>query len=538
MDPVENPTGDTPAAGDTAKLGKKKKDKVRNAWISFGGRIVAQVVGAGASVALGLMVLQRSQQGTPPAAEFTTPQRAATPQPPPARGPGETALAVLPLDNFSRQADQEYFADGMTEALIANLAQVEGLRVISRTSTMRYKTNRPSLPEVARALNVDLVVEGSVTRAGDRVRITAQLIDAQTDEHVWAEAYDRTLRDVLTLQREVATAIAQAIKGSVTRRNASEAAARRTVDPAVYDLYLRGRHAVNQRTSDGFSRAVDLLSEAVAKDPEFALTHVALSEAYSLQGSPAEGPAEGRARVQRAKTHAERAIALDPDLAEGHTALGGVLFFGERQYAAAEDAFRRAIQLNPAYPIAYEWLAILLAERGRAEEAASLVDRAVTLDPLDGTLHQGRGMILYNAGRFADAVTAERRALLLTPQLPLARDLLIKALVMQGDLAGATTLCGDPGPEPRHLLVCAIAFQRAGRASEAQALRDRIARAPATDVILAQLDAATGNLSAAFRTLGRLATTGNLPPGLAFDPMYEDLRRDRRWAEITRRVAF
>lgn len=194
MDFIADPPGESPSQVETPKSAKKR-DKVRDAWISFGGRIVAQVVGAGASVAVGLMVLQRAQLGTPPLQPAAVQFAAALPQTPHVRRSGETALAVLPLDDYSEQADQEYLADGMTEALIASLAQIDGLRVISRTSTMRYKADRPSIPEVARALNVDLVVEGSVQQAGDRVRITAQLIDAQTDEHIWVDSYDRTLRE-------------------------------------------------------------------------------------------------------------------------------------------------------------------------------------------------------------------------------------------------------------------------------------------------------------------------------------------------------
>jgi TolB-like protein len=170
---------------------------------------------------------------------------------------------VLPLENFSGDAAQDYFVDGMTEALIADLAQIEGLKVISRTSTLQYKGQRKSVPQVAQELSVDLIVEGSVAKVGERVRVTAQLIDAKSDEHIWARSYDRTLSDVLALQGEVATSIVRELKGAITPRQQSRLSQRRPVDPAVYDLYLRGRQAWSLRTPDGFENAIRYLSEAV-----------------------------------------------------------------------------------------------------------------------------------------------------------------------------------------------------------------------------------------------------------------------------------
>ena len=229
--------------------------------------------------------------GTPAAnTPAAAPARAALP-----RRPGEAAIAVLPLENLSGDAAQEYFADGMTEALVAALAQIDGLKVISRTSTMRYKTEHPSVPEIARTLGVDLVVEGSVLQAEGQVRVTTQLIDGATDEHLWARSYTRRLEDVITLQDEVAATIGAEIMGTVTRRPGVRAAAARAVDPAVYDLYLRGRHAWNQRTPEGLKTAIDYFSRAVTQDASFALAHVGLADAYAVQGSPGTGLLDARA---------------------------------------------------------------------------------------------------------------------------------------------------------------------------------------------------------------------------------------------------
>ncbi len=307
----------------------KRKAKVRNVWISFAGRIVAQIVGAVASVVLGIMVLQRYQDRPTGPAPAPAPASRITP----ARASGNPAIAVLPLDNFSGHPEDAYFADGMTEALIADLAQIKGLRVISRTSTQQYKGNKKPLPVVAQELNADLIVEGGVTKIGDRVRITAQLIDARTDEHLWARSYDRTLKDLFELQATLAAEIARSVKAAVTPAEVDRLAGRRAIDPAVYDLYLRGRHAWNLRTGDGLTTAIRFFDEAVKRDPDFALAHVGLADAYSMQGSPSTGIADAKERMARAKAAATRALELDDKSAEAHTALGGVLFFGERDKA-------------------------------------------------------------------------------------------------------------------------------------------------------------------------------------------------------------
>lgn len=526
-----------PLPGQDDRKKKKKADKQRGAWISFAGRIVAQVVGAIASVMLGVFVLQKTQAPAP-APEAARPadavRTAAT-----ARRPGEATLAVLPLANLSGRPDQEYFVEGMAEALTASLAGVEGLRVISRTSTMRYKTDPPPIPEIARALGADLVIEGSVLQADGNVRITAQLIDGATDEHLWAQSYTRPLKDVIALQDAVATAIATEIKGTVSRRpvaGAAGTAADHPIDSAVYDLYLRGRHAWYQRTPEALQTALRFFEQAAAADPEFALAHVGIADTYVLQNSPSMPLDVGRDRLDKARQAALRALDLNGNLAEAHTALAGVIFFGDRNLGDAEQKLRRAIELNPNYPVAHEWLGLLLGELGRVDEALVHVDAAIRLDPFEATMYQARGMVQYNGRRYADAIASERRALDLTPQLPLARVLLAKAFVMAGRPAEALDDCRrvtDTMADVDLRIACVVAATRAGQGELASSLRAPIEqRAPTMGAALAQVEAGLGDYASAWPRLRRIAERGGLPPVLLTDPMFEGLRREAPWSEI------
>ncbi len=512
------------------RSGKPKKDKVRSVWISFVGRIVAQIIGAVASVVLGIFILQRYQDSRP------APVAAPAPAPAP-REHGEQAIAVLPLDNFSPEPGDAYLAHGMTEVLISDLAQIKGWRVISRTSTEAYRNSGKSLAQIGAELNVDLIVEGSVTKAGDQVRVVAQLINAKTDEHIWARSYDRSAKDVLSLQGELAREIARSVKAAILPEHEQRLTTREDLDPAVYDLYLRGRQAWSQRTPEGLSSAIKLFGDAVAREPDFALAHVGLADAYMLGGTPSAGRVDARQRTARARASAERAMAIAGHMAESNTALGGVLFFGDRNAAGAEKAFRRALDLNPNYPIAHQWLAILLAEQGRDAEARRHAEAAVKLDPMEATLHQAAGLVHYYGGRYEAAAAAEQRALEMRPQLPFARVMLIKALLMNADAAGAARGCDDAGTaesgNAELLVVCAIAFHRSGDA-RAAALRTRLdAMRPAPTATLMQWYAASGNLDRAFEMASMLKATDNLPPNLAFDPLFAAFRADTRYRSLT-----
>jgi len=403
------------AAAAAEKKKKKKKAKVRSAWISFAGRIVAQIVGAAATIVLGIYLVT-SHRGEPDRAASRVPRVAST------LG-AEPSLAVLPFDNYSGDASQDYFVNGMTEALIADLARVSGLRVISRTSSMHYQGQKKSVPEIAGELGVDLLVEGSVARSGNRIRITAQLIDGATDEHIWARSYEEKVEDVFALQSRIATAIAAEIRGAVS--SSAGTGARRAVDPAVYDLYLRGRNAWNTRTPEGFELARTYFLQAIEKDPSFALAHAGLADTYQVAGllsGNGDGPA-------RARASAERALALDDSLGEAHASLAGTLHRPIADIPRAEAEFKRAIELNPGYATAHQWYAIMLAEEGREREALEHAERAVALDPLSGAMRQTLALVNYYGRRYDRAIADGRRALELAPQLNLARQVVARSLV-------------------------------------------------------------------------------------------------------------
>jgi adenylate cyclase len=523
---------DGPAAQDPADApgdrAPRRKEKVRNVWISFFGRILAQIIGAVASVLLGILVLREYQDKPEPAPEPAVTR-------PVSRAHGQQSIAVLPLDNFSARADDAYFADGMTEVLTADLAQLEGWKVISRTSSQAYRDSAKPLMQIAQELNVDLIVEGSVTKAGDRVRVTVQLIDADTDEHLFARSYDRTMKDVLALQNTLAKEIAASLKAALAPAHEARLQRRESIDPAVFDLYLRGRHAWNLRTPESLQTAIRFFSDAVQREPTYARAYVGLADAHSMSGSASGGLADGQAGMARARAAAEQAIRLDDQLAEAHTALGGVQFFGDRDLPAAERSFRRAIQLNPNYPIAHEWYAVLLAEAGRDAEARQHADTSISLDPMEATMYQARGLVHYYARRFTEATADERKALEIRPQLPLARVLLVKSQVMAGALPAAVASCeGANVLATDHidlLLACGIALHRSGDA-RADAVLARLRAMTAAEPALAQWHAATGDIDAAIELLRRLQARRNLPPNLAVDPLFAALHADPRYRSL------
>jgi serine/threonine-protein kinase len=340
------------------------------------------------------------------------------------------SLAVLPFDNLMGDAQQEYFVDGMHEALIADLAKIGALRVISRTSVMQYRDARQSLPEIAEELGVDVIVEGSVLRAGDRVRITAQLVDASTDTQLWAESYEGDLRNVLQLQSDTARAIARQIRVVVTEEEEARLDSQQPIDLEAYEAYLKGRYYLNQRTEEAIFRSLHYLRQSIERDPSYALAHAALAEASILTGWYNWVPA--REAFPPAETAAEAALDLDGNSAEAHTVSAALHMLWRWDSSAAERGYRRAIELNPSYPRAHHWYALFLTYRGRYEEAIPEIQRAQELDPLSIIIHTIAGLSYCYADRHEEALREAEKTLEMHPRFPLALEVLECAFVGQG----------------------------------------------------------------------------------------------------------
>jgi TolB-like protein/Tfp pilus assembly protein PilF len=329
------------------------------------------------------------------------------------------SLAVLPLENLTGDTSQEYFADSMTDALITDLAQIGTLRVISRTSIMRYKGMRKPLPEIARELGVDGIVEGTVVRSASRIRITSQLIYAPSDQHLWARSYESDLSDIVTLQGEVAQAIAGQVRAVLTPEERSHLAKRATDSPEAYQLYLQGRYSWNQRTPRGVKKSMDFFQQAVEKDPNFALAYAGLADAYNF--SNILGVLAPKESSPQAEAAAVRALVLDPQLGEAHTALGLVRSHYYFDFLSAQREFLKAFGLNPNYANAHLLYAgAYLTPMGRHEEAIAEMKKALEVDPLSLPLNNMMGESYLWAGDYQKALQQFQRTIDLEPTFPLA----------------------------------------------------------------------------------------------------------------------
>jgi len=398
----------------------------------------------------------------------------------PKTAPGRIkAIAVLPLANLSHDPEQEYFADGMTEQLITDLAQIAALRVISRTSAMRYKGSDKPLPEIARELNVDGFVEGSVLRAGDRVRITAQLIHAATDQHIWAKSYERDLSDVLALQSEVARAIADEVQAKLTPQERARLARVRPVNPAAHEAYLKGRHHWARATEEGVRKSIEYFAEAIAKDPSYALAHAGLSDAFNQLCNPILELVPQGELIPRAKAAATKALELDETLADAHICLGRVKFYFDWDWAGAEKCFQRAIELSPNHTYAHYIYALLLSALGRHPEAIQESTRALALDRAALLVNGVSGLIYCRARQFETAEEQLRKTLQLDANFMFAHWILGGLCLLPmgrydeaiAELQKAAALSGNVA-HPRGLL--GYAYAKVGRKEDALGVLDEL----------------------------------------------------------------
>lgn len=471
---------------------------------------------------------------------FTSSSGAVNAAPP---GKRFSSIAVLPLENLSNDPAQEYFADGMTDELIGDLAQLGGLRVISRTSVMHYKGGSKTSPQIGRELGVDALVEGTVEREEDRVRIRVQLIDAASDRHLWAHNYDYEIKDVLLLQSTAAYDIAVEIQGRVTQPPASSHSnGGHTVQPDAYEAYLKGRYFWNERTEEGLDKSIEYFQDAIAKDPAFAAAYAGLAGSYSLLGSNALPPEVAR---ERARAAASKALELDPTSAEGHGELGLIEFYYDWNWKRAEQEFQRAIELNPSYATTHQWYSHYLRAMGRLPEALEEAKQAQQSDPLSLSINTTLAARYRDLRQYDQAIEVLQRTLELDPNFAHGHELLASVYEQQGDLRSAIgewrkaiELAKD---NPTPLAHLGRAYALSGSQDEARKIVEQLRLTskqhyvPAWD--MAVLFTGLGDADSAFRWLEESYTKRESQmPFLKVDYRLEPLRADPRFQNLLRRV--
>jgi TolB-like protein/DNA-binding winged helix-turn-helix (wHTH) protein/Tfp pilus assembly protein PilF len=455
--------------------------------------------------------------------------------------PKINSLAVLPLKNLSGDPTQEYLADGMTEALIGRLSGIRDLRVISRTSVMRFKDTNMSAPEIAKALQVDAIVEGSVMREGTRVRVHAQLIRAATDEHFWSETYDQELREVLTLQSDVAQAIAGKIEVTVTGEERARLGAARPVAPEVYESYLKGWFGKYNTRAD-IEESIAHFEQAISKDSTFAPAYVGLALSYDKLGELLIGAPPGEART-KVISAARKALELDPGLAEPHALLGYV-YQTQWQWSEAEAEYRLALELNPNDVATHLALAQWLLAKGRTEEALAESRRARELNPVDVT-GLSNGGILFDARRYDEAIRELRSVLAVRPDYATAHWFLGSALIANGQPGEAIPVLEKAASlsnrSPAVLGVLVRAYAHAGRRADAHRVLAELKRrqqkgyVPAAAFVNAYLG--LGEHEQAFIWLeGAYQEHSIILQYLKVNPFFDPLRDDPRFKDLVRRV--
>ncbi len=348
---------------------------------------------------------------------------------------GFHAIAVLPLENISSDPAQEYIADGMTDEIITDLAKLAGPKVISRTSAMQYKGSHKSIPVIARELNVDALVEGSVERSGDRMRVRVQLIEASTDHHLWAETYDRQLSDVLRLEADVAQDIAQQIQLRLTQQQQHDLASRQSLNPQAFQDYLQGRHYWAMRTDESLNTAMDYFNRAIQEDPRDARSYAGLAHCYIVL--PMLTQARQVETQQKAREAAQKALSLDDSLPEAHLAIAELEFYQDWNFTGAEKEFRRTLALNPNYATAHQWYGEFLSVLGRHPEAIAQVESALALDPLSAIVHHQAGQSFQQARQYDRAIQEYQRAVKLNPDLYVSYEAMYWAYRRQGKFEAA-----------------------------------------------------------------------------------------------------
>jgi TolB-like protein/DNA-binding winged helix-turn-helix (wHTH) protein/Tfp pilus assembly protein PilF len=453
------------------------------------------------------------------------------------------SLAVLPLESLSGDASQDYFADGMTDELITDLGQISALRVISRTSVMPYKRVRRPLPEIARELHVDAVVEGTVLRSENQVRITAQLIQVPAERHLWAHSYEGDVRDALKLQSEVAHTIAQQIRIKVNPREQAALAAKRVVDPQAYEAYLKGRFFWNKRTENGLRTAVAYFDQAIDTDPNYAQAYCGLADSYALLGDWEYAVMTPKEALPKAKAAAVKALELDSTLGEAHNSLAFLLDGFDWDLDAGGKEFRRAIELNPSYATAHHWYAWHLALLGRFDEAIAEMRRAQSLDPLSLIINADLAELLVIAHSYDESIQQSRTTIEMDPNFAMAHNQLAQAYLQKhmtdeavAEMQTAVRLSPN---SPALIANLARAYIASGKRSEAVKLltdlKKRSTPGYSNAAEIAVIYAALGDADQAMNWLEK-GYVERFNPGVLLRPGFDPLRSDKRFQNMMRRL--
>ncbi len=450
---------------------------------------------------------------------------------------GRKSIAVLPFSNLTGNKEEEYFSDGMTDDILTQLYKVGDLKVISRTTMQQYKGTRKSIREIGSELGVGAVLEGSVRRSGDRLRIVAQLIDARTDDHLWAENYDRTMRDVFEVQSEIAQRIVNSLQAKLSLTEKGALAARTTTSAEAYNAYLQGRYFLDRRTRENVEKAISYFRQALRFDSTFARAWVGLSRAHSGQADGGYVPLDEGYRMARLEV--DRALRLDPNLAEAYGRLGWIKMTYDWDWTGADVAFRRALELEPGNASVVQGAAVLAGSLGRFEEALSLGHRAIELDPLLNATRYNLGLYAYYAGRWEESETALRKVLSVNPQYPAAHVFLgCMYLVQSKPKQALAEIQNEPEPAWR-MFGLPLAYHAMGMRRESDSTLVGFIREYQDESAyqIAEIYAFRGQADSTFRWLDRAyrQRDGGLSD-MKGDPLLRNVMKDPRYAGIMKRM--
>jgi len=459
----------------------------------------------------------------------------------PAELPGKS-LAVLPFTNLSGNPENAYFAAGIQDEIITRLAKITELKVISCTSTQRFKSAPDDLPAIANQLGVANILEGSVQRSGDEVRVNVQLIKAATDDHLWADTFDRKLTDIFKIESEIAKTVAETLQAKLSASEQHAIAARPTENTEAYQLYLKGRFFWDKRTAENLKKSIDYFNQATAADPNYALAYVGLADCYLLLEDYVGTPANET--YPKAEAFAQRALQLDSSLAEAHTSLGYV-YSNLWQWEQAEEEFKRAIKLNPNYPTAHHWYSLYLLDLGRVDEAMAEIKRAHELDPLSLIIGTTLNYAYFAEGDVNSSIAQCKRVIDLDPNFPRAHEYLGLGYLTQGryseaivELQKAVELSAR---DRRPLRDLGYGYAASGKRAEALTVLKEIEgnyeKHKAIGQDFAAVYAGLGEKDQAFAWLGKdFQARSGLLAWSRWTPPFDSLRSDPRFADLLRRM--